>query len=223
MSPVASILDRLEKHYGKRKPLPPAGAYAMLIYANCGYPANDATCTKGFTELKKRIGIQPDQILAASDHELAAILRLGGIVPELRALRLKEIAARVRDKYRGNLTKALRNPPEAKKVLRQFPTIGDPGAEKILLFTRTAPVMAVPSNCVHVLLRLGLGRAYKTYSKDYKSAQEALAAELPEDCEARLRAYLLLQHHGQELCKRSRPKCEECPLTADCRYFQSTQ
>lgn len=224
MSKVARILDRLEKHYGKRKPLPPPGAYEMVIYANCGYPANDATCTKGFAELKKRVGIRPDRILAASDHELAAILRLGGIVPELRALRLKEIAARVRDKYGGDLSAALRKPvPEAKKVLKQFPTIGDPGAEKILLFTRTAPVAAVPSNCVHVPLRLGLGTAYKTYSKDYKSAQEALAADLPEDIDARLRAYLLLQHHGQELCKRSRPKCEQCPVTADCRYFQSTR
>ena len=224
MSRVARILDRLEKHYGKRKPLPPAGAYEMVIYANCGYPANDATCTKGFGELKKRVGIRPDEILAASNDELAAILRLGGIVPELRALRLKEIAARVKNKYSGNLAAALRKPlPEAKRVLKQFPTIGDPGAEKILLFTRTAAVAAVPSNCVHVPLRLGLGAAYKTYSKDYKSAQEALATELPEDCDARLRAYLLLQHHGQKLCKRSRPKCEECPVTADCRYFQSTQ
>jgi len=224
MSRVARILDRLEKHYGKRKPLPPAGAYEMVIYANCGYPANDATCTKGFAELKKRVGLQPDEILEASDIELAACLRSGGIFPELRATRLKEIAARVENKYGGDLSGALRKTPaEAKKVLKQFPTIGDPGAEKILLFTRTAPVMAVPSNCVHVPLRLGLGKAYKTYSKDYKSAQDALAAESPEDCDARLRAYLLLQHHGQELCKRSRPKCEECPVTADCRYFQSTQ
>jgi len=224
MSKVGRILDRLEKHYGKRKPIPPAGAYEMLIFANCGYPANDVTCMKGFEALNKRVGIRPDHILAASDQELTAILRLGGIVPELRAVRLKEIAARVKDKYAGDLGAALRRPlPEARKVLKQFPTIGDPGAEKILLFTRVAPVAAVPSNCVHVPLRLGLGRAYKSYSKDYKSAQEALAAELPEDCDARLRAYLLLQHHGQELCKRSRPKCDACPVTADCRYFQATR
>lgn len=223
-SRVARILDLLEQHYGKLKPRPPAGAYAMLIYANCGYPANDATCAKGFQALKKKIGIQPDEILAASDQELTGILRLGGIVPELRAQRLKEIAARVNNKYSGDLATALHKPvPEARKVLKQFPTIGDPGAEKILLFTKAVPVAAVPSNCVHVPLRLGIGTAYKTYAKDYRSAQDALAAELPETCEARLRAYLLLQHHGQELCKRSRPKCDECPVTIECRYYQSTR
>ena len=171
---IARILDRLEKHYGKLKPVAPTDAYEMVIYANCGYPANDVTCTKGYEALKKKIGIEPDQLLAASDKQLTEILRLGGIVPEARAQRLKEIAARVKDKYSSDLTAAVKKPlPEARKILKQFPTIGEPGAEKILLFTRTAAVAAVPSNCVHVSLRLGIGTAYKTYSKDYKSAQEA--------------------------------------------------
>ena len=223
-SRAARILDGLERHYGRLKPATPAGAYEMLIYANCGYPANDATCGKGYQALNKKVGIQPDEILAAPDKELTEILRLGGIVPEVRAQRLKEIAARVKNKYAGDLDSALRKPePEARKVLKQFPTIGDPGAEKILLFTGLAPVAAVPSNCVHVPLRLGLGTAYKTYAKDYRSAQEALEAELPEERGPRLRAYLLLQRHGHELCKRSRPKCEVCPMTGECRYFQATR
>jgi endonuclease III len=221
---VARILDRLEKHYGKLKPVAPTDAYEMVIYANCGYPANDVTCAKGYEALKKKIGIEPGQILAAPDTQLTELLRLGGIVPEVRAQRLKEIAARVQGKYSGDLATAIKKPlPEARKVLKQFPTIGDPGAEKILLFTRRAAVAAVPSNCVHVPLRLGIGTAYKTYTKDYKSAQSALAAEVPEDSRARLRAYLLLQRHGQELCKRSRPNCDQCPVTADCLYFQSTK
>lgn len=222
--PVARILDRLEEHYGKLKPRTPAGAYEMVIYANCGYPANDATCTKGFQALKEKFGTAPDKVLAAPEKELRDILRLGGIFPELRAQRLKEIAARVRDQYAGNLAAALRKAlPEARKILKQFPTIGDPGADKILLFTAAAPVAAIPSNCTHVPLRLGLGTAYKSYARDYRSAQEALAAALPETCEARVRAYLLLQHHGQELCKRSRPHCDACPVTADCLHFQATR
>jgi endonuclease-3 len=97
------------------------------------------------------VGIRPEQILAASDKEIARNLRLGGIFPEMRSQRLKEIAARVKNQYSGDLDAALRKPiPEARKVLKQFPTIGDPGADKILLFTQAAPVAAVPSNCVHV-------------------------------------------------------------------------
>ena len=86
-----------------------------------------------------------------------------------------------------------------------------------------APVAAIPSNCVHVPLRLGFGTAYKSYARDYRSAQESLAAAVAESCEARQRANLLLQHHGQELCKRAQPKCGECPATEDCRYYQATR
>jgi endonuclease III len=216
---IAEALDRLEKHYGKVKLAGPSDPYEMVLYTNCGYPANDITCPKGFEALKRLIGLEPGHILGAPEAELAKIMRLGGIVPELRARRLKEIAGRVKDKFGGSLRNALKAPlAEAKKVLKQFPTIGDPGAEKILLFSKTAPVPAVPSGHVHVLHRLGFGHEKKSYAAGYRSAQEAVAAKLPEEHAALQRAYLLFQHHGRELCKRTRPLCERCPLASDCPY-----
>jgi endonuclease III len=219
---VARALDRLEEHYGKLRPPGPSDPYEIIVYANCGYPANDITCSKGFAALRNQVGLRTEQILAASDAKLAAIMRLGGIMPELRATRLKEIASVVQESYGGNLALVLQKPlPEAKKVLKQFPTIGDPGAEKILLFTKTAPIPAVPSAFLHVLHRLGFGKEAKSYATGYRSAQEALRTGLPEDCAALLRAYLLFQRHGRELCKRSRPMCRSCPLARDCPYFQA--
>jgi endonuclease III len=221
-SKLAELLDRLEKFYGKPKAPRPTDPYEMILYTNCGYPATDASCAKGFDALKKEIGLRPDDILAAPDAKLRELMRLGGIVPELRAARLKEISALVKHVFAGDLRAVLKKPlPEAKKALKKFPTIGDPGADKILLFTKTAPVVAVPSNCVHVPLRLGFGEEKKSYAASYRSAQEAIHAELPEECGALVRAYLLLKHHGQELCKRSRPLCEQCPVSSDCVYFQA--
>jgi len=217
---LSTILDRLEKHYGKQKLPGPATAYEMILYANSGYPANDISCPKGFEALRRLVGLSPGQILAAPNDQLARILRLGGIVPELRALRLKEIAGRVRDKFTGDLDAALQGPPaQAKKVLRQFPTIGDPGAEKILLFTGRSPVAAIPSAHVHVLHRLGFGQEKKSYAAGYRAAQEAVQAELPAALAPLQRAYLLLQRHGRELCKRARPLCDRCPVSVNCRYY----
>jgi endonuclease III len=214
---VAQALDRLEKHYGKLRPVGPSDPYEMILYANCGYPANDITCSKGFAALRDQVGLKTQQILAAGDAKLSAIMRLGGIVPELRATRLKQIAGLVQEAYGGNLASVFKKPlPEAKKALKRFPTIGDPGAEKILLFTKTAPIPAVPSAFVHVLHRLGFGKEAKSYSTGYRSAQEAIRAGLPQDCDTLLRAYLLFQRHGRELCKRSRPMCRSCPLALEC-------
>jgi endonuclease-3 len=219
---LAKLLDRLEKFYGKPKPPSPTDPYEMVLHRNCGYPQSDALCDKGFAALKKEIGLRPKDILAVPDAKLAAVMRVGGMAPELRARRLKEIAARVEHEFGGDLRAALKMPlAEAKKALKKFPTIGDSGAEKILLYTKTAPVAAVPSNCIHVPLRLGFGAEKKNYAASYRSAQEAIRAELPEECGAQLRAYLLLKQHGQVLCKSARPKCEECPLSSDCAYVQS--
>ncbi len=49
------------------------------------------------------------------------------------------------------------------------------------------------------------------------------APKLPEDCNALLRAHLLLKQHGQEICKRTRPLCERCPISSDCAYFNAIQ
>ncbi len=221
-SKLAKLLGRLEKFDGKPKRPRPKDPYEMILYTNCGYPATDASCTKAFGALKKEVGLRPDDILATPDAKLTDLMRLGGIVPDLRAARLKEIAALVKHEFGGDLRAVLKRPlSEAKKALKRFPTIGDPGVEKILLFTKTAPVAAVPSNCVHVPLRLGFGEEKKNYAASYRSAQEAIHAELPEECGALLRAYLLLKHHGQELCKRSRPLCDRCPISSDCVYFQT--
>jgi endonuclease III len=220
-SRLAKLLEALEKAYGKPKPPHPTDPYEMLVYVNCGYPASDAACAKGFQALQKEVGIAPDDLLAAPEAKLAELMRLGGIVPELRAKRLKEVAGLVKHAYGGSLRgKMKKSLPEARKMLKQFPTIGDPGADKILLFSNTAPIPAVPSNCLHVATRLGFGEEKKNYAATYKSAQEAIRAELPEDRDSLLRAYLLLKQHGQETCKFARPRCGECVVSSECLYYK---
>ena len=227
---LARILDRLEKFYGKLQPprailrsiTAKADPYEMILYTNSGYPATDAACTKGFEALKKAVGIRPEQILAASDEKLVEAASGCGMFPEMRVQRWREIAARVKHEFGGDLRNALKLPlREAKKALKLFPTIGDPGADKILLFTKTAPVPAVPSNSVEVTVRLMLGEPKKNYAQNYRAAQDTIRAELPQDCNALLRAYLLLKHHGQEICKRTRPLCKQCPVSAACSFYQA--
>ena len=124
---LGRILDMLQKFHGK--PLPPksilkslngrADPYEMILHANCGYPASDASCTKGFEALKNEVGLRPDDILSAPEEKLRAVLKLGGIVLELRAQRLREIAARVKHEFGGDLRRALREPlPQARKNSR---------------------------------------------------------------------------------------------------------
>src|SRR5256885_15615231 len=86
------------------------------------------------------------------------LFRSGGMVPELRALRLKELAMRVKDEFGGDLRSALTGPlPAARKTLKRFYSIAGPGAERVPLFDWIGPIRARPCYCVHVLGLIGRG------------------------------------------------------------------
>jgi endonuclease III len=220
---ILALLDQLESHYGTQEPAWPTDPYLFLVWWHCGYPASDVACAKGWASLNREIGAGPQQLLAAPPAKLASALKPGGMVPELRALRLKEIAARVKDEYEGDLRRALVGPiAKVRKALKKFPNIADPGADRILLFGGIAPVAAVPSNCPHVLVRIQHGQERESYTVTYREAQQQLEAEVPEKFDARTRAYLLLKRHGQEICKRTKPKCAQCPISSSCAYFSGS-
>jgi endonuclease III len=217
---LAQLLKKLESVYGKQEPGWPTDPYLFLVWWLSGYPQSETNCSKGYASLEEVVGVAPRQLLAASPAKLAQALRPGGMVPELRAMRLKEVAARAQDEYGGDLRAALVGPiAQVRKALKRFPNIADPGADRILLFGELAPVAAVPSNCPHVLVRIQRGQERENYGVTYREAQQAVEAEVPAKFDARMRAYLLLKRHGQEICKRTKPRCDECPVSSACAYF----
>src|SRR5712692_4362091 len=144
---IPDLLDKLEKFYGKQEPSWPVDPYEFIVWWQCGYPASDAACTKGWEKLKSEVGIEPHNLLAATPRKIGSAVKAGGMVPELRALRLKEIAMRVKDQFGGDLRAALVGAlSKARKTLKEFPCIADPGADRILLFAGITPIAAVPSN-----------------------------------------------------------------------------
>jgi endonuclease III len=215
---VPQLLDRLETFYGEQEPHWPVDPYEFIIWWHCGYPQSEARCTRGWEALKAQVGVQPSEILHAGEARLTAALKAGGMVPELRAFRLQQIAQRVLNEFNGDLRQALSGPIQnARKILKRFSNIAEPGADRILLFARIAPVAAVPSNCPHVLVRILQGAERENYGVTYREAQEIIEAEVPRDLHARQRSYLLLKTHGQQICK-SKPKCDRCPLRSTCSY-----
>src|SRR5262245_41129180 len=120
---VSEVLDALEKHYGKQTPRGASDAYEMIVWTNCGYPPSDETCQKGYSALKKDVGMAPQQILKTPKAKLTKLMRLAGIVPELRADRLKWIARTVKEKFGGDLQDRMAgllrgSPPSRDKALQ---------------------------------------------------------------------------------------------------------
>ncbi len=219
MISLRAAVDRLEAAYGPARAPKTDDPLEMILFETVAYLAPDARREAAFEALRERVGLTPPEILLASLEALVDICRIGGIHADLRAERLREIANIVQEHFHGDLRSVLILPAKrAVKELTRFPAIAVPGAEKILLFSQTVPVLALESNGVRVLARLFFGGEQKSYSATYRAIREVLAEQSGRDCGWLIGAHQLLRQHGQECCTRNRPSCRACPLAGDCHY-----
>jgi endonuclease III len=215
---LSQVVERLQAHYGQPKVPRLSGPWVMILWENVAYLVDDNRRREAFQTLKKRIGTEPGRIVSASDEALLDVTRLG-ILAEQFAKTLRQCARIALEEFDGDLRPALKLPfAKAKKALQKFPGIGEPGAEKILVLTRTYPALALDSNGLRVLLRLRFGEEKKNYSTTYCLLQKAAEEGLVKGFSWLIQAHLFLRHYGQELCRRSEPRCDECPLSADCEF-----
>ena len=207
----------LKKHYGPPALLPTTDPFELILWENVVYLARPARRREAFEELKSLVGTSPDAILSASTGALESVTSRG-VMKSTFAARLRECALIAVNDFGSDLASAINGPiAVAKRALRSFPGIGEPGAEKILLFSGRHALLAPESNGLRVLIRLGLVIEEKSYARTYAGSKEA-SKELPPDPIAMQEAHLLLQQHGQNLCKSNVPLCEACPLVLECAY-----
>src|ERR1700686_4792077 len=175
----SKLVDKPQQHYGPPAPLPSTDPLELVIWENIAYLASDKRRAEAFATLKQTIGTRPEQILAAKHSALAGIGK-AGILPDVSAEKLLSIAKIAFEEFDGDLRSVLKKPlPQAKKALKRFPSIGDPGAEKKLLLTRSYPVMPLDSNGLRVLCRVGFAEEKKNYSATYRLVLDAIHGQLP--------------------------------------------
>jgi len=219
MRKFQTLITCFERYHGTPE-LPPAkGPFELVLWENCCYLLPDERRAAVFEGLRAQVGLNAEAIWKADQKILLPLSTMGGMHPETRVFRWREIARITLTQFQGNLDHILQMPyAQARKALMRFPAIGAPGAEKILMFCGAAPGLPLESNGNRVLTRVGYGRAEKNYAAMYRSVQEAIRPEVPKDARALVRAHLLLRQHGKTLCRNNRPLCGECPAAKLCAF-----
>lgn len=105
--------------------------------------------------------------------------------------------------------------PSTVEELVKLPGVGRKTANVIVSVIWNQPAMAVDTHVFRVSKRLGL--VSKT-AKTPLDVEKELVANLPQELIAKAHHWLIL--HGRYICVARRPKCEECPLTDFCQFFQ---
>jgi endonuclease-3 len=107
--------------------------------------------------------------------------------------------------------------PERIDDLVKLPGVGRKTANVIASVVYQQPAMAVDTHVFRVSARLGLTTAAKTPLETEKQ----LVQNIPEQYIATAHHWLIL--HGRYTCLARTPKCNECNLTAFCKYFAQEQ
>ena len=202
---LTEMLSVLRDFYGPLVFAGPTGWFEIILWENVAYLVPDDRRELAWQSLKAIVGTGPADILSADRDTLVQAIGEGGMLAPHRAEKLKKCAEIAIDRFGNDLGAMLRLPTiQMRRELMRFPGIGAPGADKLLLLTKVTPVLALESNGLRVLLRLGYGEETRNYGRTYRSAQAAASKEIETDFGPMTEAFRLLLHHGHEICKCSR-------------------
>ena len=199
----------LEKHHGSVVQKGAADPWELILWENVAYLVNDDRRAEAYRALEREVGLAPEKILAVDRKRLGKVIAKGGMLPEHRAEKVLA-CARVVTKMGGvdALREATRaDVQSAHQALLIFPSIGGPGADRILLWLHRKKKLAPDSNALRVMFRLGWVEETSSYSETYRDANEKVQGQLPDDWAALVSMHQLLKVHGRV---RKRIKASGC-------------
>ncbi len=98
--------------------------------------------------------------------------------------------------------------------LQKLPGVGRKTANVVCAVIFNQPTMAVDTHIFRVSERIGL----TTNSKNPLQTEKQLVKYIPADLIPKAHHWILL--HGRYICQARKPKCEQCGITAWCRYYK---
>ena len=152
---------------------------------------------------------EPEVLAAASSDEVFTYIKSISY-PNNKAKHLVGMAKMLIEDFKGVI-------PSEVDELQKLPGVGRKTANVIASVIYDQPTMAVDTHVFRVAARLGL----TTNSKTPLDTEKQLVKYIPTDKVAISHHWLIL--HGRYICVARTPKCEICPLTAFCKYYEKVK
>lgn len=151
----------------------------------------------------------PEIMAAASSDEVFQYIKSISY-PNNKAKHLVGMAKMLMEDFKGKI-------PSDVNELQKLPGVGRKTANVIASVVYEQPTMAVDTHVFRVAARLGL----TTNSTTPLETEKQLIKYIPKDKIAIAHHWLIL--HGRYICVARSPKCDICPLTAYCKYYEKSQ
>jgi endonuclease III len=161
-----------------------------------------------------------EAIRDAPVNELAQTIEQSNFA-EVKAPNIKAALKRIIDERGKPSIEFLKDlpPEEGLAWLMDLPGVGIKTASLVLLFCFGKPVLPVDTHVHRVSQRLGLIGPKVTPA----AAHHILLNLLPPDAYVLYNFHIALLKHGQQVCVWASPRCERCPLTDLCNWYQENR
>lgn len=150
----------------------------------------------------------PESLAAATSEQVFEYIRSVSY-PNNKSKHLVGMAKMLVDVFHGEV-------PSDLNELQKLPGVGRKTANVIASVVYEAPAMAVDTHVFRVANRIGLTSNTKTPL----ATEKQLLLNLPKETVRFAHHWLIL--HGRYICVARNPKCDVCPISWFCRYYERT-
>lgn len=157
--------------------------------------------------------LAPTTVIAASERTIVRAIRHAGLARQ-KAPRIRAVAEQLARDWGGDLDRILALPMErAREVLMSLPGVGPKTADVVLTMVGGRPTFPVDTHIARIARRWRI-----VERENYEGTREALERRTPP--EKRVAWHLSIIALGRDLCKARRPRCDVCPVSRDCDWYQ---
>ncbi len=208
------IYQLLYLRFGKRKWWPADSPFEVVVGAVLTQNTAWINVEKAIANLKHADMLSPDKLYSQPVSNIARLIKPSGFYNQ-KAKHLKLMVDYLVKNYKGNTdamckkeTKALRD------ELLSIKGIGNETADSILLYACNKPIFVVDSYTCRVLHRHGFINDYAQYD----DIQQLFMDNLQHDAVMFNEYHALIVELAKNYC-RTKPLCEQCPLSELPRYI----
>ena len=167
-----------------------------------------ANVERAIANLRAAKMLTPAALLHVSTPRLAALVRPSGYFRQ-KAKKLKAFVRFLQADYRGSLKRMFLTPTtELREKLLAVHGIGPETADSILLYAGNHAVFVVDAYTHRILGRHGITNG----EPEYERVRAHIEAAIPARPELFNEFHALIVNTGKNWCRKSAPRCEECPL-----------
>ena len=179
--------------------------YTLLVAVALSAQATDKSVNKATESLFRKI-TTPQQMVELGEDKLRSYIRTIGLYNS-KAKNVIALSRMLVEQFEGKV-------PENFDALQTLPGVGRKTADVVMNVAFGHPTIAVDTHIFRVSNRTGMAPG----ATADKVADE-LQRVVPKQFKPHAHHWLIL--HGRYICVARTPKCEICPITPYCDYYQA--